>query len=74
MPEKPKADALIFATKGGGMLWNWDRQTKASQAESGTADWTRHDLRRTGREAGRFSLPGAAASSETAGNGAGLDV
>lgn len=48
MRETPKADGLIFATKSGGALGNWDRQTKAIQAESGTADWTRHDLRRTG--------------------------
>ena len=40
--------ALVFATEGGGKLVNWDRETKAVMAETGTAGWTRHDLRRTG--------------------------
>ena len=47
-PEKPDAGALIFATKTGGPLGNWDRTTKAVQDESKTANWHRHDLRRTG--------------------------
>jgi len=47
-PEKPEADALVFATKTGAALGNWDRETKALQNKSKTADWTRHDLRRTG--------------------------
>ncbi len=47
-PDKPDPAALVFATRSGGALGNWDRETKALQADSGTADWTRHDLRRTG--------------------------
>lgn len=47
-PEKPGMEALIFATKTGEALGNWDRETKILQAASGTAGWTRHDLRRTG--------------------------
>ncbi len=45
---KPAPDALVFATRTGAPLINWDRETKAIQEASGTADWTRHDLRRTG--------------------------
>jgi integrase len=30
------------------VLANWDKETKALQADSGTEGWTRHDLRRTG--------------------------
>jgi integrase len=41
-------DALIFATSTGRPLPNWDRETKAIQAASGTTAWHRHDLRRTG--------------------------
>jgi integrase len=40
-------DALVFATKTGGRLANWDRVTKKLQTASGTKNWTRHDLRRT---------------------------
>ncbi len=47
-PEKPQSTALIFATRSGAGLGNWDRETKALQAASGTDGWTRHDLRRTG--------------------------
>jgi integrase len=47
-PENPKTAALVFATKTGEALGNWDRETKALQEKSKTADWTRHDLRRTG--------------------------
>ena len=47
-PPTPKAETLIFATSTGGNLANWDRATKALQADSGTTGWTRHDLRRTG--------------------------
>lgn len=43
-----KPDALIFQARGGGRLANWDKGTKTLMAESGTEDWTRHDLRRTG--------------------------
>lgn len=42
------SDALLFATSKGGHLSNWDRATKAIMQASGTAGWTRHDLRRTG--------------------------
>jgi integrase len=45
---KPKPTALIFATATGKPLGNWDRETKAIMEASGTAGWTRHDLRRTG--------------------------
>ncbi|MCX8133646.1 MAG: site-specific integrase [Roseococcus sp.] len=41
-------DARVFATSGGGKLANWDRATKRLMRETGTAGWTRHDLRRTG--------------------------
>lgn len=47
-PEAADADALVFATDSGGQLGNWDRETKAIMQASGTKDWTRHDLRRTG--------------------------
>ncbi len=47
-PEKPEADALVFATGTGRALGNWDREAKALQAASETTGWTRHDLRRTG--------------------------
>jgi integrase len=44
--------ALVFRTpaKRGseGRLVNWDRETKRLMRETGTAGWTRHDLRRTG--------------------------
>ncbi len=33
---------------GDGRLVNWDRETKRLMEETGTAGWTRHDLRRTG--------------------------
>lgn len=38
---------LVFPNSEGGTLGNWDRFTKAIQKASGTADWHRHDLRRT---------------------------
>jgi len=47
-PENPNVEAPIFATKTGEALGNWDRETKVLQESSGTAGWTRHDLRRTG--------------------------
>ena len=46
--ERPDPNGLIFATSTGAPLGNWDRETKAIQETSGTAGWTRHDLRRTG--------------------------
>lgn len=39
---------LVFPNMSGGELDNWQRITQAVQRESGTADWHRHDLRRTG--------------------------
>ncbi|MBE7181008.1 MAG: tyrosine-type recombinase/integrase [Terriglobus roseus] len=39
---------LIVATKTGGRLTNWDRDTKLVMMASDTSGWTRHDLRRTG--------------------------
>jgi integrase len=47
-PEGARSDDLIFATRTGKRLGNWDRETKALQVESKTEGWTRHDLRRTG--------------------------
>jgi integrase len=44
----PEPSAFIFAASTGASLGNWDRQTKALHDTSGTAGWTRHDLRRTG--------------------------
>lgn len=41
------AEALVFSTRTGGSLSNWDRETKALQQITGTSDWHRHDLRRT---------------------------
>ena len=43
-----KGDALLFASGTGGRLCNWDRESKSLMKASGTEDWTRHDLRRTG--------------------------
>lgn len=40
-------EALIFCTATGSALGNWDRAGKRLMAESGTAGWHRHDLRRT---------------------------
>lgn len=39
---------LVFSTRTGGRLTNWDRATKVIMKASGTKEWTRHDLRRTG--------------------------
>ena len=41
-----KPDALVFPSKGGGVLSNWDRETKRLHRLSGTSGWHRHDLRR----------------------------
>jgi integrase len=46
-PNSAKADTLVFATSSGTALGNWDRETKSVHADSGTALWHRHDLRRT---------------------------
>ncbi len=40
-------DQLVFPSKRGGVLSNWDRETKRILTNSGTAGWNRHDLRRT---------------------------
>jgi integrase len=42
-----KPDALVFPSKRGGILSNWDRETKRLHKASGTTGWHRHDLRRT---------------------------
>ena len=47
-PAKLVAEALVFSTSTGEALGNWDRETKKLQTASGTGDWHRHDLRRTG--------------------------
>lgn len=47
-PGKAEPEALVFSTGTGGKLLNWDRETQAVMEASGTAGWTRHDLRRTG--------------------------
>jgi integrase len=44
----PEPSSFVFATSTGSPLINWDRETKTLQEASGTAGWTRHDLRRTG--------------------------
>ena len=43
----PHHDQLVFPSKRGGVLSNWDRETKRILNNSGTAGWHRHDLRRT---------------------------
>lgn len=43
-----KPEDLVFPSSGGGRLGNWDRTQKALHEMSGTQDWHRHDLRRTG--------------------------
>jgi integrase len=45
---KGRPHDLVFRTRTGKKLGNWDRHTKAIQTASGTTGWTRHDLRRTG--------------------------
>jgi integrase len=47
-PKDPRAASLVFASGSGTALGNWDRETKAFHEKSKTADWHRHDLRRTG--------------------------
>lgn len=50
-PKPAKPSALVFHTRSGARLGNWDRETKAVHTASKTAGWTRHDLRRTGATA-----------------------
>ena len=38
---------LVFPSRRGGVLSNWDRETKRLHALSHTTGWHRHDLRRT---------------------------
>ncbi len=45
---KGEPGSLVFASRTGGHLTNWDRATKIIMEASGTSGWTRHDLRRTG--------------------------
>jgi integrase len=47
-PESARPSDPVFANGAGKPLLNWDRETKALMKASGTAGWTRHDLRRTG--------------------------
>lgn len=42
-----KPQGLVFPSKSGGVLSNWDRETKRLQALSKTSGWHRHDIRRT---------------------------
>ncbi|KAL2051021.1 hypothetical protein ABVK25_008767 [Lepraria finkii] len=46
-PAKMAAEAGLISS-GPGRLTNWDREGKSIMEASGTAGWTRHDLRRTG--------------------------
>ena len=39
--------ALVFTSRAGKALGDWEGATQRIQAASGTADWHRHDLRRT---------------------------
>ena len=43
----PDPAALVFTSKRGGALVNWDRATKAVHDASGTGGWHRHDIRRS---------------------------
>lgn len=47
-PEGAQPDALIFATRAGTKVQNVDREMKRLHRATGTADWSFHDLRRTG--------------------------
>ena len=47
-PEDAEPLDLVFATRTGKRLSNFDKETRKIQAASDTAGWTRHDLRRTG--------------------------
>lgn len=39
---------LVFPNRDGGIQDNWQRISEIIQEASGTTDWTRHDVRRTG--------------------------
>jgi len=45
-------DALVFTTGDGAGLGHWARETKAVYKASGTAGWTRDDLRNHARRVG----------------------
>lgn len=47
-PEDADPLDLVFSTRTGKRLSNFDKMTRAIQSASNTAGWTRHDLRRTG--------------------------
>ena len=42
----PAPHTLVFPSRGGRILSNWDRETKRLHRLSGTSAWHRHDLRR----------------------------
>jgi integrase len=44
--EPPEPTALVFPSTRGGVLSNWDRETKRLHRLSATSGWHRHDLRR----------------------------
>lgn len=45
--EPVEPQALVFRSRRGGLLGNWDRETKRLHNLSNTSGWHRHDLRRT---------------------------
>ncbi|SHI33782.1 protein of unknown function [Ruegeria lacuscaerulensis ITI-1157] len=47
-PSKTPRDSYVFPNRDGGVLSNWDRTSRAVFKASGTGQWTRHDIRRTG--------------------------
>jgi len=46
-PKEIAVGQLVFSTKSGKKLGNWDRATKQLQALTKTEGWHRHDIRRT---------------------------
>ena len=58
MSTETRSDTLVFPSRNGSPLSNWDRETKAIMRETGTSGWTRHDLRRTAATMmGEISIP-----------------
>jgi len=54
----PAPNELVFASRTGKPIGNWDRITKRLYELSGTSSWQRHDLRRTvATLAGRLGQP-----------------
>lgn len=43
-----KSTDYVFPNRDGGIQDNWQRISEVVQKASGTSDWTRHDIRRTG--------------------------